>query len=142
MRKRQLIGVVVFAIGVVLLVTSGFRLRQLAVQEGAAQKSWSCQQQAHAEFRRDSAEVAHKLQVGEIDNAGWHREVEVFSTKFKTESEAAGKAWVDQCASAQRLRPQITGLVAAGLICMVGGAIIFRSRAKPCAMSPTPSRTG
>lgn len=130
MRKRQSNGVVVFAIGVVLLVTSGFRLRQLAVQEGAAQKSWSRQQQAHAEFRRDAAEVARKLQVGEIDNAGWHREVEEFSTKFKTESEAAAKAWVDQCASAQRLRPQITSLVAAGLVCVIGGVIVFRSRTK------------
>ncbi len=125
MRKFQAIGAVVFAAGFLLLVSSGLRFRATADQREGAEKSWSRQQETHAAFQREAAEVSRKLQVGEIDKAGWHREVEVFSTQFKTESEAAGKAWVDQSESAGRLQGQSTNFYAAGLCSVIAGMVTF-----------------
>ena len=127
MRKLHVTVAVILATvtGVALLVTGGLGFRAASAQQVGANESWRRQQDAQAAFHRTAAEVSRKLQVGEIDDAGWHREVEAFSNKFKTDSEAAGNAWVSYTESASWLRFRSINLLAAGLCIVVGGMVAY-----------------
>lgn len=138
MPKRYTLGAMLaLGVGLILLVSSGLGFLAAAAQRDDAEKSWRRQQEAHTAFHRTADEVSRKLQVGEIDNAAWTREVEGFSTQFKTDSEAAGKAWVDQNESVSRLRIQSSKVLAAGLFVVILGMVACVRSVRTAASSVT-----
>jgi len=123
MNKARYMGIIISVIGILFLMTGGFRMRTASGLRDGASDFLRRQQDAQATFHQEAAQVTKRYQAGELDEAVWRRETEAVSSRFKTVSESAGVAWGDQLASANQTQQQGFGLLLTGLLGVVVGLI-------------------
>jgi hypothetical protein len=118
------LGVVVAMFGVLILAAGGVRLRKASGLREGAGDILQRQREAQATFHRNAEEVSKRYQAGELDEAAWRSATEAVSERFRTDSNAAGVAWIEQLALAGRTQRQGFALLFLGLFSTVVGYML------------------
>ncbi len=129
--NRMKVACTIVIIATFVLIAGGVQSKLAQRLRASAAMSLTRQKEASESFQREAETVGKRLQSGEIDDAGWHREVEVVSDRFKSTSEAAGIAWVDQLQQASRHSTAGSGLIAIGIVLLATGVFLCIQKRRP-----------
>ena len=121
--KSNTLGTATLLCGLLTLVLGSVRLRTASELRDHADALLTQQRATQDAFHAEANRVSERYQAGEMDEAGWRRETELVSLRFKTDGETAGAAWLDQLASANRVHQQGLGLLLVAAACLVAGSI-------------------
>ena len=125
-RKRVTVATVL--IGISMLIAGGLRVHSANRHQQIAAGFLALQLKTHETLHRESDSVGNRFRAGEMDEAGWHREIAVVSDRFKTTSEAAGLSWLNEVSLASQYNRQGGNFFLCGVFCLATAAfLMFRS---------------